>query len=185
MNTKLFVFLALALSAALCGCRTAGPVTNGVQMSLSVSGSGKPADVMLEVAFHNAGDKDVCLNLGKMLANGNVMFPNKISLALRDSSGKRQELHFIDRRFASISGRLDDYVVPLRAGSTATIQLSLDQFMPSDGGNELKLRPGHYAVTATYQGSGAETSNLDMTGMKLMNFWKGKLVSNAVYATVK
>jgi hypothetical protein len=33
-------------------------------------------------------------------------------------------------------------------------------------------------LTAQFEGTGARTANLDMPGMKLMNFWLGKVESN-------
>jgi hypothetical protein len=44
----------------------------------------------------------------------------------------------------------------------------------------LKLEPGRYEISAQFQGDGAEHVNSDMQGMKLMDFWKGKLQSNVV-----
>jgi hypothetical protein len=190
MKSKLILCLALVLGGGLFGCSTisprpslgshqSGPVTDGLQMSLSISMT-DPIKPEFEVAMRNVGDKDFCLNLGMMLANGKVMIPDKIHLILADSSGKRQELDFVDRRFAVIAGRRDDYVVPLKSGSAYTLELRLDQFVSSTTGDAVKLKPGRYEISARFQGDGATTSSLDMDGMKLMNFWKGKLQSNVV-----
>jgi hypothetical protein len=78
-----------------------------------------------------------------------------------------------------IAGRVDNYAVPLRSGSTYILELRLDQFWsPSTKEFNLKLKPGHYWVSALFLGTGAETRNSDTTGMNLMHFWKGKLQSN-------
>jgi hypothetical protein len=190
MNPKLILCLALVLSGILLGCSTItrhsienrqwGPATDGLQMSLSVLTTGDQNDPEFEVAFRNLGEQDVSLNLGIMLANGKVQLPDKIHLSLVDGSGKSRELHFSDKRYAAVGGRVDDYVVPLRAGSTYTLKLRLDQFVSADTGDNVKLKPGRYEVSARFQGDGATTSNLDMAGMKSMNFWKGKLQSNVV-----
>jgi hypothetical protein len=191
MKTKINLWAVLVLSIALLGCRTpstchspgsrqSGAVTDGLRMSLSVSRSGNPGNPAFEVAIQNAGEKDVCLNLGEMLANGKVMIPDKIGLNLTDSGGKLLELDFVDRRFPGVAGRRDDYMVPLRSGSTCTLELRLDQFVSPTTGDRMKLSPGRYEVSARFQGDGAETGNADMAGMKLMNFWKGKLQSNFV-----
>jgi hypothetical protein len=147
-------------------------------MSLSVLMTGNRNDPEFEVALRNMGEQDVSLNLGIMLANGKVQLPGKIHLNLTDGSGRNRELLFT---YPAVAGRVDVYVVPLRAGSTYTLKLRLDQFWsPSPEEFRLKLKPGRYEVLAQFQGDGAETSNLDMAGMKLMDFWKGKLQSNVV-----
>jgi hypothetical protein len=191
MNSKLLLCLVFVLSCSLFGCSTtsarqslrkhqSGAITNGLQMSLSVSESGNRGDLEFEVAIRNAGEKDVCLNLGEMLANGRFLIPDKIHLIITDSGGKSREFIFVDRRFAGMAGRMDDYVVPLRSGSTYTLELRLDQFVSPTTGDEFKLKPGSYEVSVQFSGTDADNVNGDMAGMKLLNFWKGKLQSNAV-----
>ncbi|MGA2555839.1 MAG: hypothetical protein ABSG04_06140 [Verrucomicrobiota bacterium] len=193
MKSKIPLCLALVLISSLLGCSTTarhsiadrpssgsttdrqwGPASNGLQMSLSVLMTRHRGDPEFEVAFWNAGEQDVCLNLGAMLANGKVQLPDKIHLNLLDASGRSRELHFADRRYPGVAGRLDDYVVPLRVGSTYTLRLRLDQFWsPGTQEFELKLTPGRYEVSAQFQEDRAETRNLIFV-------WKGKLQSNSV-----
>jgi hypothetical protein len=192
MKFKLILCFALVLSGGLSGCKTggtrdsrgnqqSGAVTDGLQMSLSVSKSSNPDDPEFEVAIRNVGEKDVTLNLGIMLANGKVQLPEKIRLNLADKSGKTRELFFSDKRFASISGRVDDYVVPLRSGAAYTFKLRLDQFWsPGTQEFEMKLKSARYEMSAQIQADGPGHFNTDMEGMKLMNYWKGKLESNTV-----
>ena len=188
MKSKLILCLALVLSSGLVSCSTTtrhsvesqqwGSVTNGLQLSLSVLVAGDRNDPEFEVAFRNMGAQDVSLNLGIMLANGTVQLPDKIHLSLLDGSGRKRELLFSD---PPVAGRLDAYVVPLRAGSIYTLKLRLDQFWSSSTDEfRLKLEPGRSEISAGFQGDGAGTDNADMTGMKLMNFWKGQLQSNVV-----
>ena len=155
-----------------------GTAANGLQMSLAILTTGDRDDPAFEVAFRNMGEQDVSLNLGMMLANGKVQLPDKIHLGLMDGSGRKRELHFSD---PPVAGRVDAYVVPLRSGSTYTLKLRLAQFW-SPGTEEfrLRLKPGRSEMSAQFQGDDVEASNLDMAGMKLMNFWKGKLQSNVV-----
>ena len=76
--------------------------------------------------------------------------------------------------FPGISGRVDEYLVPLRAGSTYTLRLRLDQFWsPSTEEFELKLTPGRCEVSTRFQEDRAETRNL-------VSIWKGKLRSNTM-----
>jgi len=189
MKIKIIFHLVLGVCVGLSGCtstpfgspasRPLGAVTNALQMSLSIGNTHHRDDPEFEVAFQNVGERDVSLNLGYMLANGGVQLPAKIHLRLVDEAGTIRELDFTDRKHDGVAGRVDDYVVPLRSGSTYTLELRLDQFWsPSTKEFALKLKPGRNEVSAEFQGEGAEYLNSDMGGMKLMNFWKGKLRSN-------
>lgn len=80
-----------------------------------------------------------------------------------------------------IAGRVDDYLVALRAGSMYTVKLSLNQFYSPDTKEfELKVPAGKYLITANFEGHGAQAVNLDTQGIKLMNFWLGKAQSNVL-----
>jgi len=151
-----------------------GSATNGLQMSLSVVVNGHRDNPEFEVAFRNVGERDVCLNLGFMLDNGGVQLPNKIQLNLLDASGRNRELLFSDRRYPGVAGRLDDYLVPLRAGSTYTLKFRLDQFWsPSTKEFVLKLTPGRYEISVQFQEERPETRNL-------IRLWEGQIQSNTV-----
>ena len=152
------------------------------QLVMSISAT-KPkftnASPVFHVTLKNAGDKDVVLNLGMMFANGKVLLPDAIQLILIDSAGKSTELHFADRRYPGVAGRIDDYAVPLRVGSSYTLRLSLDNFWcPKMKEFRLKLKPGQYRVRSKFAGRGAQSVNGDMEGIRLMNFWQGTLQSD-------
>jgi hypothetical protein len=152
-----------------------GPPNDGVQMSLTSTGS------HLQLALRNIGDRDVTLNLGAMMANGKVQLPNNISLNFRDAQGKTRLFKFADKRYPGVAGRLDDYVVPLRAGSTYTLQLTLDQFWCYETKEfSIPLLPGTNYLTAQFEGTGAKLVNSDMPAIKFMNFWLGKVQSNTL-----
>ena len=189
MKYAIILSLALIFCGGLSGCISTplcagksnawGSVTNGMRMCLAVLKAPGRNDPGIEVSFQNAGERDVSLNLGYMLANGKVQLPAKIHLRLTDHTGRIRELDFADKKYGNVSGRVDDYVVPLRSGSTYTLELRLDQFWsPGTQDFDFKVKPGHYAVSAQFEGVGAETGNSDLSGMNLMNFWKGKLQSN-------
>ena len=153
-----------------------GQPTDGVQMSLSAN---DPIGSDLVKALRNVGDHDVTLDLGYMMANGKVQLPAYISLNFTDAQGKRRTFKFADKKHPAVGGRLDDYVVPLRVGSMYTLKLTLDQFWCQETKEfEISLLPGKNRLTAEFQGSGARLVNLDMPGIKLMNFWLGKVESN-------
>jgi len=161
---------------------TADPQANSVELRMSIiaitpqKAKGIP---VFRVTIKNVGDKDAMLNLGIMLANGRVLLPDAIRLILIEPDGKSRELHFADRRYPGIAGRVDDYAVPLRAGSAYTLRLSLGDFWcPKTNEFRLDLKPGAYRVCSELAGTGALCANPDMEGMKLMNFWKGALQSD-------
>ena len=173
-------FLVILLSAgfgpprsqATAGC---GNPTNGVQMCLNTSGSN------LELTFRNVGDRDVTLNVGVMMANGRVQLPNRIAIKFTDAQGKTRLFTFGEKQYPGVAGRLDDYVLPLRAESMYTLQLTLDQFWCQETKEfSIPLLSGDNYLTAQFEGTGAHAVNLDMPGIKLMNFWLGKVESNTL-----
>lgn len=159
-----------------------GAGTQGLRMALSL---GPPSDVPkhreLYVAIENTGDADVVLNLGYMLANGKVMFPTAIQLIVTDTEGNTREMHFSDKRYPAVAGRMDDFIVAARSGSTYTLRTNLDQYVrvkPFEFLSELPA--GRYWMMARFNGDGARTPNGDMQGVALLNFWKGTLASNSI-----
>jgi len=188
--TKTAFVLCLILVAAflLQGCKTSsskaalrarsGVAVDGLEMSLLVLPSAKPEDPEFEVSIQNVGARDVSLNLGCMLANGKTMIPLKITLLLVDETGKQWSLSLPS---PNIAGRADDYVVPLRAGSTYSVRFRLDQVgSPATKEFRIKLPSGKCEFTAEFEGTPVVRPNLDMQGMELMKFWLGKLRSNTV-----
>lgn len=156
-----------------------GATVNGLQMSISTVDSGKASVSEFQVALRNVEEKDTTVNLGIMLANGKKQEPDKISFILTDANGKIHKFNF--GSIMMVTGRVDDYIVPLRNGSTYTLRFSSEHFY-SLGNNEsvAKLFTGNYTITAQFEGSGANHANLDTPGIKLMNFWLGKLQSNVL-----
>jgi RNA polymerase sigma factor (sigma-70 family) len=152
-----------------------GLTTQGLQMSVSVTGKDKGGNPEFQVAIRNVGEQDVTVNLGMMLANGKVQLPDHIRLKLSDDKGKTRELHFSDKRHPGIAGRVDDYFVPLRVGSVYTLKLPLSQFWcPATKEFTVELKPGKYRVSAHFEGTGAKHDS----GKFILNFWEGKLQSN-------
>ena len=158
-----------------------GAAVNGLQMSISVADPGRADAAEFQVVLRNVGEQDFTLNLGTMLANGKTQIPQSISLTLADAGGGKRQFKFSDARSGFVAGRVDDYVVPLRAGSSYTLKLSAKQFWSPDAKDYgLKLPSGKYQLTAWFVGGGATTANSDTAGVKLMNFWQGTLQSNTL-----
>jgi hypothetical protein len=158
-----------------------GASVAGLEISLFAVDSSKGRDPELQLALRNVGDQDITLNLGSMMANGKVQLPDNITLNFSDAQGRVRKFKFGDKKHSMVAGRLDDYVVPLRAGSTYTLRLSLDQFWCQETSEfKVRLLPGKNQLSAEFEGGGAKLVNLDMPGIKLMNFWSGKVQSNTL-----
>jgi hypothetical protein len=107
--------------------------------------------------------------------------PTQVTIKFTDSQRKTRRFEFFDKRYSGIGGRVDDYLVPLRAHSTYTLQLSLDQFWCQDTKEfSIPLLAGDNYLTAEFEGTGANLINGDTQGIKFMNFWRGKVESNTL-----
>ena len=152
-----------------------GAAVDGLQMCLAASGSN------LQLTLGNVGDHDITLNLGIMLANGKVQLPDRVGIKFTDAMGKTRVFKFGDLKYGVIAGRVDHYLVPLRVGSTYTLQLRLDQFWCQETKEfSIPLLSGENRLTAQFEGTSATQVNLDMGGVALMNFWLGKVESNTL-----
>jgi hypothetical protein len=151
----------------------------GLKMSIRATAPESTESLQLHVTFENVSDKDTVLNLGMMLANGKVQLPDAVRLILTEPGGQSRELHFSDKRYPGIAGRVDDYAVPLRAGSAYTLKLSLKEYWcPKSNEFRLDLKSGRYGVRAEFTGNRAQHVNSDTEGLGLMHFWTGKLESD-------
>src|SRR5207237_4830563 len=102
-----------------------GPVVEGLQLSLVPLAHKDALSPQFRLTFSNVGEHDLSLNLGSMLANGKVQRPDQIRLLILAADGSTRELHFTDGR---AGGRVDDYIVPLRAGSEYSLRLGMADF---------------------------------------------------------
>ncbi len=179
MRTQ-FIISATAVFLTIAGQASAadeqwGEPTKGLQMSVSVIKPSKAGNVRFQVAIRNIGEQDVILNLGIMLANGKFQLPDRIRLNQADAAGKTRELHFSDKRFPGVAGRVDDYLVPLRAGSVFSLTLRLEDFWsPEDKDFAVKLKPGKNQIVAHIEGIADDTET------EIIPVWKGKLKSNVL-----
>ena len=171
----LMLVVATADASLLVQDKDCGHAVDGLQMCLTASGSN------LQLALRNVGDRDITLNLGVMMANGKVQLPDRVGIKFTDAQGKTRLFKFGDKRYPGVAGRLDYYVLPLRTGSTYTLQLTLDQFWCQETKEfSIPLLSGENQLTAQFEGTGANSPNLDMPGIKLMNYWLDKVESNTL-----
>jgi hypothetical protein len=158
--------------------RAWGPPSAGLQLGVSASAGSTAGAFSVDVSFKNTGPDDVVLNLGHMLANGKVMFPDAVRLGLTDPSGRTCELHYFDRRYPVIRGRVDDFIVALPAEAVYTLRLTSDRLWCAAAREpRTTLPPGRHRVVARFEGTGARTTNLDMKGIGLLAFWKSTIES--------
>jgi hypothetical protein len=126
------------------------------------------------VELRNAGESDLILNLGSMLANGRKQYPDAVVLILTDSQGKSQTLEL--QGPAGVAGRVDALVVPIPVGSTFSIPVDLEKYGPFG----FKWKPGAYSLEAQLKGKGVNQAdaNLDVKGIALMPYWRGSVTSD-------
>src|SRR5215471_122391 len=157
-----------------------GSSADGLRIGISAATETIPSQgAKFIVALQNTSNADFVLNLGVMLGNGKVMLPNAVHLQLTDRIlGNTLALQFFGGPAAQV-GRVDEYTVALQAGATYALPVSLDKYCgPGPTGLGVKLLPGRYQISARFDGRGAMTKNGDMTGVPLLNFWKGTIQSD-------
>jgi hypothetical protein len=132
------------------------------------------------LALQNVSEHDLTLKLGVTMANGKIQLPDRIAIKFTNAQGNTRIFKFADKRYSGVAGRLDDYVVPLRAGSTYTLVLKPDQFWCQETNEFSIVLSGDNQLTAQYEGATANAVNGDMAGIKLMTFWLGKIESNTL-----
>lgn len=155
--------------------------SKGLQVHLSALQPTAQGSYTFRVSFENVGENDFVLNLGSMLGNGKVQRPDAVHLILTDANGAAHELRFAGSGPGGVAGRIDDYIVPLRAGSSYSIKLDLADFWsPETKEHQVKLTPGKQTLQVKLTGNGARHLNGDTEGLQHLNFWKGQLLSNVV-----
>ena len=160
-----------------------GPASAGLRTAVwttpsDMEGPGAP---QVHVGIENVGESDVILNLGFMLGNGDKMYPLAVGLVLTDTDGKVQRLEYPT---PGVGGRVDDFLVALRAGSMYSLRLALNEYwVPREA--RLKLGRGTYRIEARFTGGVARQINLDTEGIATLRFWKGLLQSNVATFTLR
>ena len=154
-----------------------GPVAGGLRMSIARTPSSAATTAQFRVAIENSGEGDAVLNMGLMMANGPVLLPTALFLTITDwQNGARELSFFPDRSSGRLSGKIDDYVVPLRPGATYTMAVDLSHYWaPATKQFPLRLLTGEHTVVARLMARGAQYSKGDIA---LLKFWTGTVQSN-------
>lgn len=163
------------------GPYTWGEAVGGLQMTiyLDQQESVKSKAPKFRVELRDAGETDLVLNLGFMLANGKKQYPNAIILNLTDAQGTSRRLDLKGAGF--VAGRLDPFIVPVPVGATFSISVDLDNYWAAASKEfEYKPKPGIYSLDAEFTGRGVsqQQANLDVKGIALMPYWTGTVTSN-------
>jgi hypothetical protein len=183
-HKKLWVAL-LASLLSLAGSLSAGPqlgqVNRGLEMNVGLDATdvGQSRVPKFRVVLRNAGEDELTLNLGIMLANGKRQYPNAIVLIVTDSQGKAWQFDLNEPEI--IAGRMDPLIVPLPVGSTFSMPVDLEKYRAAGSGEfDHKLTPGTYFLEARFSGRGLtqQEANLDVKGLALMPYWTGSITSN-------
>jgi hypothetical protein len=170
------------LSAALKpSAETWGEAVSGLQMTIYLDrADGVPSKASkFRVELRNAAKKDLVVNLGMMLANGKMQYPNAVVLILTDAQRKSRRLDL--REPWAIAGRVDPFVLPIPIGATFSIPVDLDKYWAAESKNfDYKLKPGTYSLEAQFTGRSVsqQEANLDVKGIALMPYWTGTVASN-------
>jgi hypothetical protein len=155
-----------------------GPVADGLRMSIyRTPSSATPTTAQFLVAIRSVGEKGAVLNMGLMMANGQVLLPTALFLTITDPQKVGRELVFFSdgRR---LSGKMDDYVVDLRPGATYTMAVDLSHYWaPATKQFPLRLLTGAHTVVARLVARGAQYSKGDIA---LPKFWTGTIQSNVL-----
>lgn len=170
---KVFVARLLTLFCMVCMKSTGDAVAESLELTMVQSHAGKTG--AFEVLLHNGGTQALILNIGFMLGNGKVQYPEAVHLVLADRHGKVLNLSLTGP--ALIAGRVDPMVVPLVPGSTFSIPVRLSEYSDAkQNAWKLALPVGTYSLYAVYKGVAVtqRAANLDMQGIALMPYWTGE-----------
>lgn len=160
---------------------TWGEAVSGLQMTIYADGAERVRSKVpkFRVELRNAGQTDLVVNLGIMLANGKAQYPNAVVLILTDAQGKSRRLDL--REPAAVGGRVDPFVLPIPIGATFSIPVDLDKYWAAESKEfDYKLNPGTYSLEAQFAGRSVsqQEANLDVKGIALMPYWTGTAASN-------
>jgi len=153
----------------------------GLALSIQADTPERSGALKLRVTLENTGDKDVYVNLGTVLGNGRIQRPEAIRILIADGTGGQREMHYADKDVPGVAGRMDDYPVPLRTGSTYSVALELGDFWcPKTKEHAIVLQPGTYEVRAQFLGAGAQHDG----GIPSLPYWTGTLESKHILVEI-
>jgi len=167
--------MSAAKEAAPAPGATSGSLQVSIQPAKSSFAGGEK--MTFRTQLRNAGDADLILNLGFMLANGKKQYPTAVTLVITDSAGKKRKLQL--KGPAGIAGRVDDLLVPLPVGAAYVLETRLSDYCCLET-MEFRIEPasGQYTIAAAYKGEGPKYVNSDTEGVRLISVLTGEVTSD-------
>ena len=170
-----------------------GEAVDDLQMAISETSQVQTGVPTLQVVFRNLGDRDITVLLGIIggfsprpckLDSRNIPCTLNLKLSVTDSRSTTRTYEF--RGITYVAGRLDPYIVNLRAHSTFALELGVDQFWsPATREYEaLSFPPGSYKLSLEFEGRAPGHVNPDQPNLANATFWKGKLTSSVLSINV-
>jgi len=149
----------------------------GLRMSISTAEKDEAGFPKFQVTFRNTGGEDAVLNLGEI--GGSEPHINlNFSLIVSDAFGKTRKFEFKGPMY--VAGRLEPYLVYVKARSTYSLEVNMGQFWsPETYEYELKLTPGKYQVALEFVGRSPRRS-VPAGKSSVKNIWLGQLTSNTL-----
>lgn len=155
-----------------------GASANGLRVGIDRPHDAPTGSCSLALWFENTGTEDYLLNLGLMLSNARRMDASAVSLVVGDGGAKT--LHPW-RGPLSVGGRVDDYLVALRAGSRYMIAAELINFRGASALEPaLAPRPGRYQIAMRFVAQPPRATNGDTLGIGTWHFWTGSVDSRSI-----
>lgn len=128
-----------------------GRTVDGLQIRLSLdqAEARQSKSPKFRVELRNSGEKDLLLNLGVMIRNGEQQYPTALSLTIVDAQGESQLLEL------KIPLQVRDAVretltLPLSVGATFSVPVDLDDYWAPTFKGFYTLKPGTYSLAAQF-----------------------------------
>jgi hypothetical protein len=136
-------------------------------------------DAAFRVTVVNTGSTDVFVNFGTLLNGGRRQIPDGVGVLL--DADNRPSIQFPWRPY-NVGGTVHQFLVPLRAGSTHSVRVTLADFLRAmpPAGEPSRIEPGPSRRLAFVLNS-REVPSCDKTlGIVRPPLWVGELVSSRV-----
>jgi hypothetical protein len=157
----------------------AGKAVDGLRLRLEVFARGRGEKLPgCRLILENVGEDDLNVKLGFSLANGKSHHADAVRLLARLEGGKTRTLTYA--ALPGVAGRLDPFVVPLPAGASYALPCRLDKFADDETGDRIDWTAKGWRITAELLGEAVTRANVDMQGLTLVRYWRGKVRSNEV-----
>jgi hypothetical protein len=179
------VGVAVTLGMVARGSEQSGMVPPTLMVELHCEDT-DPNSATLAVTLRNTDVSDTTVVLGIALANGGVYLPTALKLRVRRSGSLREEeLPYANPKHRFVSGRIDDWAVPLPTGSAFAVSIPVRHFITAtsyttdhkrfDGAGQ------RVDVRVALDARPIQFIQFGLADLKLLRLWVGTLLSNPVH----